>query len=527
MTLVWFARMKKRLKRLAAEQPDYFAREVFGDDWQCPYCGRLAVRELDASTRWAQMEEHLRGCGRAQGLSGRLMRLPELDHRAQRHRMARTLACDPAWRVRGPRGAWVCPYCTKETDTVCRRGPEFVDGVMAHMPNCKAYGAGRPALAAGALKRVLRERARHRVQLERVIARIKRHPVLRFHDANGRWICPFCERSLVDVDMSSAFLAEKVMPERAARHMLSDACRAIEMQFTVTRTPDQMRALAAAIDREIEAGAIPKKPRTTDEIAAVRDDATARTDTDVLRRDRAAAAQAQARMRPREVPQVPGYRVGYLVRPAGDLCSDFLDIQALGSKWLAITLGSVSGGGLAGGLVMSMARKAFSLRAMDGNRPRTVLAKVNRDIAPDLQPESFLTAVYGILDAEAHTFTFARAGHRAPLTADRDNLALEVLSQGMSLGLVSDDRFREALEERALPMPPGGWCLLYTDGLVEARGADGLAFGAERLAFTVNTLRSAPDEGAFLKGVLDAAASHTGGAFDDDITLIAIRRLPD
>ncbi|WP_309055456.1 PP2C family protein-serine/threonine phosphatase, partial [Streptomyces sp.] len=73
-------------------------------------------------------------------------------------------------------------------------------------------------------------------------------------------------------------------------------------------------------------------------------------------------------------------------------------------------------------------------------------------------------------------------------------------------------------DERAYP--PGATLLLYTDGLSEARNAQGVFYApAERLA---GRIFPGPEE--LLDALVDDVRRHTGGGATDDMALLAVSR---
>ena len=65
--------------------------------------------------------------------------------------------------------------------------------------------------------------------------------------------------------------------------------------------------------------------------------------------------------------------------------------------------------------------------------------------------------------------------------------------------------------------------LLYSDGLLEARTPEGSEFGTERISHAFGrTARDSRDARSLVNGVLANAREHDV-AFEDDVTLLAIR----
>ncbi|WP_406355303.1 serine/threonine-protein phosphatase [Streptomyces sp. NBC_01635] len=141
------------------------------------------------------------------------------------------------------------------------------------------------------------------------------------------------------------------------------------------------------------------------------------------------------------------------------------------------------------------------------------------------EAESFATAVVAELAPDYSELRIAVRGHAAPLLV-RDGTALPlqpaVPSLPLGLGALGDgpggapdgdevpvDRFE---------LPAGATLVLYTDGINEARDADGAFFDL------VPTLSRPfpPDPDAVLDTVLDAVLRHTGGTLQDDAALFAV-----
>jgi serine phosphatase RsbU (regulator of sigma subunit) len=526
VALNWLA--KKRLKRLVEANRELFNRKVFDNDWQCPYCGGIAAAGVTDANRLDKIEEHLAVCPRAGDLEGDCYSPQQLDRMVTHYRIDRQLATDPAWLVWDLAGSWICPYCSAPAG-VFPQGPERLSYVLKHLASCYEYKNGQAPVTAESLRSRIDNEQRQRRALDQVRTMVKTHAVLRFMDNERRWVCPFCEKAISAIDMSTPILAESVAPDMIARHLLGDGCTARQHQFKLRKTEADMEALVEKIniERQSEAPAVEQTRRgDTGVVAAMRAEQEAgRTEAARHSKERQAAAAAQARMLPKQAPALPGYEIAFRFQPSEEVSGDFVDLQLLDPNALSVGIGDVSGHGLAAGMVMSMARKAMALRARSGASPAAVLTKLNADILPDVEEGMFVTALHGVLDAESHTFTFARAGHNAPVVIEPGDPPREVATSGMSMGLVLGERFSAILEESIFPMPPGAICLLYTDGLSEAKSANGAEYGVKRLLAAAAAMRNANSIDAFLDGLLmSVKAFAQGQPFEDDITLIGIRR---
>ncbi|MFD0022854.1 PP2C family protein-serine/threonine phosphatase [Streptomyces sp. NPDC058382] len=133
--------------------------------------------------------------------------------------------------------------------------------------------------------------------------------------------------------------------------------------------------------------------------------------------------------------------------------------------------------------------------------------------------EGFITAALAEIPPEATRVRIVNRGHPEPLLLHRDGAldvlrpSLPALPLGMDLG-VWPDRADE------WELPAGSTLLLYTDGLSEARNAEGVFYDpAERLR---GRIFPGPEE--LLSAITDDVGLHTGGVTTDDMALLAVVR---
>ena len=97
----------------------------------------------------------------------------------------------------------------------------------------------------------------------------------------------------------------------------------------------------------------------------------------------------------------------------------------------------------------------------------------------------------------------------------------EIEENGLMLGMFPDAAY-STVEIR---VRPGDRCLLYTDGILEARNAAGEEFGKSRCKEFVGTQRDIP-AALFANTILENIASFSGHnsarAQEDDITLLVL-----
>jgi sigma-B regulation protein RsbU (phosphoserine phosphatase) len=132
----------------------------------------------------------------------------------------------------------------------------------------------------------------------------------------------------------------------------------------------------------------------------------------------------------------------------------------------------------------------------------------------------FVTAFYGLLEPRTGHLRFANCGHNPPLLLRAAGTRDLLPSGGPALGMWQGATFIPG----AASVLPGDILVLYTDGVIEVMNAAGEMFGLERLEAVIHRRR--PDSSAGLvQAVVDATRAFAGRAgYEDDFTLVVIRR---
>jgi sigma-B regulation protein RsbU (phosphoserine phosphatase) len=152
------------------------------------------------------------------------------------------------------------------------------------------------------------------------------------------------------------------------------------------------------------------------------------------------------------------------------------------------------------------------------------MTRVNRELSNVIVDESFATAFYAVVDADASRIRYASAGHPPPMHFHADGAAASELPGGsVPLGILAD----EAYETYAEPLAPGDVVLCYTDGVTEAADGDGRMLNTDGLARLAAPKLRSPGK-ADLEGIYRAAKDHCGSVdLPDDVLLLSMARLPD
>ena len=237
------------------------------------------------------------------------------------------------------------------------------------------------------------------------------------------------------------------------------------------------------------------------------------------------ARQVQAGLLPRRLPDIPGYEIAAISRPADQTGGDYYDAIPLDAGQIGLVVADVSGHGFGPSLLMATARAMLRGIARREPAAEVVLNELSRAILEDLQHvKRFITLLHGTLDPSQHLFRYANAGHGpVALHLNAEQRAFHSLvdddARGYPLGW-----FEQCFAPCApVPLGPGDMIVLGTDGFVETRKG-GEQFGMERLCQYI--LSHARDP---LPEIIEGLASETLSFHDkesplDDLTLVIARR---
>jgi sigma-B regulation protein RsbU (phosphoserine phosphatase) len=241
------------------------------------------------------------------------------------------------------------------------------------------------------------------------------------------------------------------------------------------------------------------------------------------------ARQIQMSLLPRGPLDVPGLTVTALCVPAREVGGDYYDFFPLPDGRLGVLIADVSGKGTSAALYMAELKGLVLSLSQIYQSPRQLLLETNRIISENLDSRSFITMTYAVLDLEAGTMTYARAGH-TPLIYMRASAVaspVQVLTpSGMVLGLRlpgAENKFAELLEEDRLELGTGDVIVLYTDGITEAMNAESDLFGEARLSRIVAE-HGHLDSGELRERILREIEAFVGSADQhDDMTMILLK----
>ncbi len=177
-----------------------------------------------------------------------------------------------------------------------------------------------------------------------------------------------------------------------------------------------------------------------------------------------------------EVPAIAGLPIRAVYRTAqaaDEVGGDWYDVLELSDGRVAIAVGDVAGHDIEAASAMGQLR--FALRTLLWSRhaePSALLTALD-DLNVSIGPDALTTVVLAILGAPEEdgrrTLTWSNAGHLPPiLRRSGQPAALMEAAPDLMLGVAADS----IRADHRTRLAPGDVFALFTDGLVEQRGAD-------------------------------------------------------
>ena len=217
---------------------------------------------------------------------------------------------------------------------------------------------------------------------------------------------------------------------------------------------------------------------------------------------------------------------------------------------LFFCIGDVSGKGIPSALIMAITQAIFRNIASREDNPAHIMQLLNETACRNNKANIFVTLFVGVLDLPTGHLRYCNAGHELPILIDHSPLTIdhspsqmpaEASARGgqqcsmfnvqcsmieakpnLPIGLFDDFNY----EMQSMQMPPGATLFLYTDGLTEARNADGKLFGRDRVVQMIEAC-GPKEPKQLVETVIEKWHQFVGTTEQsDDLTLLALRYTP-
>ena len=236
--------------------------------------------------------------------------------------------------------------------------------------------------------------------------------------------------------------------------------------------------------------------------------------------EQAEVAQVLQRgLRPARLPEMPGFKVATMYRPAGEVNEvggDFYEAFEVEGGWM-LAMGDVMGRGAQAASLTALARYTIGTVGKLTADPRLAAQMLDQSLkeATDM---SLCTAVILVVpsgQADPVQASLLVAGHPLPLLV-RPGSVEAAGEPGPLLGAPTEPEWRVV----TVPLSEGDQLVLYTDGVTEARGSDE-RFGEARLRAGLAEVADPWQAVARIEAALDSFLVNPP---DDDAAMLVIMR---
>jgi sigma-B regulation protein RsbU (phosphoserine phosphatase) len=232
------------------------------------------------------------------------------------------------------------------------------------------------------------------------------------------------------------------------------------------------------------------------------------------------ASGIQRRLLPAAPAGIDGFTFVGRNQPCRTVSGDYYDFAMRPDGKMYFVIGDVSGKGVTAGLMMAGLQVAFRIFSKSDPDPATLVTQLNVALKENLPQSKFVTLFLGRLDTTNGRIEYVNAGHTPPLLLSKSG-AVELNESDLLLGVVA----RAEFNNRELQLAPGDSLVLFTDGVTEARDADGNDLGSNVIGAALAHLHGA-DADTLSHAVNETVLNHVGDAenLDDDVTLLIVSR---
>ena len=245
----------------------------------------------------------------------------------------------------------------------------------------------------------------------------------------------------------------------------------------------------------------------------------------LMRQSLELAMEIQQNLLPKGNPKVQGLDIAgksvYCDETGGDYY-DFLKLKENGSRKIGVILGDISGHGIPSALLMATARAFIRQRSFLPGSLTEIITDINVLLCADaMESNSFMTLFYAIIDTNAKSFKWIRAGHDPAIFYDpKSDIFEEFRGPGIPIGVVPDWHYEE--NEKA-GLEKGQIIVISTDGICETFNPQNEIYGKEPVRNIIRKNKNGTAEEILEAIIADLNRFRKGLDLQDDVTLIVIK----
>ncbi len=196
-----------------------------------------------------------------------------------------------------------------------------------------------------------------------------------------------------------------------------------------------------------------------------------------IEQDLQAARELQTAMLPTEAPDIRGLEIAFGYRPARIVGGDLYHFFEYGDDNALITIGDVSGKGVAAALYGALASGLLRTLVPTRRDPALLLRMLNQALMQRKVEGRFVALLVLLWQAGTRQLTMANSGALPPMIC-RDGEIIHPKVEGVPLGLLPDREYDKLMFQTL----PGDLVVLYSDGITDQLNTADEDYGRRRLA---------------------------------------------
>lgn len=194
--------------------------------------------------------------------------------------------------------------------------------------------------------------------------------------------------------------------------------------------------------------------------------------------------------------RIGGLSMAAYAEPSKGIAGDFYQYFAYNSCMFDIAVGDVMGKGIPAALIAAAFKQQLNqsiaallaVNASSGHlpQPEEIIGTLHQRMTPQLlMLESFVTLAYLQVDLGQECVRYLDAGHTPAIHIGAAGTAL-LKGSNLPIGVFESELYRQ----QTLSLQCGDLLFLYSDGITEARNAEGDEFGTERLVQSLQQMHA-------------------------------------
>ena len=217
-------------------------------------------------------------------------------------------------------------------------------------------------------------------------------------------------------------------------------------------------------------------------------------------------------------PDHPEVEIYASVTPAKEVGGDLYDYAIHGGH-LYFCLGDVSGKGVPASLLMTTAINLFRVASRQQLAPVDIAMQMNETLTENNDSGMFVTLFIGKVDLKTGLLDFCNCGHNPPVIIAEGKPRHIEMKTNIPLGIVPSYNYQNETYGCITGKP----FFLYTDGLNEAKNAQGEQFGYQHIIdlLAQHAFTSCQDTIELMKSEVSLHASGTEQS--DDLTMLCLK----